>query len=176
MNTRHKNARHKNEIVDELANGYEQMLERAVRDLGEAEHRTEDLLHSVVTAAQEKAVELGELTTQEAHHVAETLTRELNHLRRHIEHTGEGLKEWLGFEAALLEIGFLEALTKATNSDLVGQIARTGAEDPRPEYNTGDVCGPGTLACQKCGTTVQFLASNTVRSCEACGGDRFARQ
>jgi hypothetical protein len=105
------------EMVNDLAAGYERMLERIRTRLAQAEANAPLPVYMAIEEAREQAVALGEMTQTEAHEVAEWLKRDLLHLRDLIERAERGARSWLGMDLALIERGLLEILADPTRVD-----------------------------------------------------------
>jgi hypothetical protein len=105
------------EMANGLAEGYQRMLSRIRARLTEAEVKAPLPIYMLIEEAREQAVALGEMTQAEAHQVAEWLKLDLLHLRKVIERSERGVKNWLGLDLALIEKGLLETLADPTRVD-----------------------------------------------------------
>lgn len=161
--------------VDILGEAYERMLERAMRDYREVKHKTAPVLHQMIDAARDKAVELEELSREEADKVAKYLKRDLTDAAEYLQESGEEFRDWLGFEVLLLEekLGdlFMQAADKTTLEllQLRENLARTA------EFHTGEVSGPGTLVCSECGENLVFHKPGKIPPCPKCHATVFKR-
>lgn len=170
------NRAHKNDIVDDLANGYEQILEKSLGDFFRAERKTERSLHHLVQKAKDKIVDAKEISKKDAELIAEYVTRDVNHLSTYIADTRNELKDWLGFEAVLLESEMLDLLVKVADSATVDLILlNQAAERSNTEYAVGEIAGPGTFKCDDCENTVAFHAATEIVPCTNCAGNKFTR-
>jgi len=167
----------KNDLIDELANGYEQMLEKAVGDIYRSEQKTESSLQHLIHNAKDKVVELKAVSGKEAEQIAEYVARDLHHLGDYISGTGKELNDWLGFEVALLESEILDLLLKAADSTTVELILRNRPAEPSDiEYAVDEIAGPGTLVCKECGDSLELRRATRMISCQKCDGEIFTRE
>ena len=169
------NKRRKTDPIDSLAEGYEQMLERAVKDAYHSEQKTEGSLHDLIHDARDKAVELGELTHHEAERLAKSLARDINDIKTYVSETGHEIKHWLGFETALLETEIFDLLLKVADDTTVDLMLLKAAAQGRGKYLKDEVTGPGTLVCDECGGKLQLRRPTTIPSCKACSGKSYHR-
>jgi len=166
----------KNDPIDSLAEGYEQMLERAVKDAYRSEQKTERHLHDLIHDARDKAVELGELTHHEADGIAKYLARDLNDVKTYLSETGHEIKDWLGFETSLLETEILSLLLKAADDTTVDLMLLKAAAEGGEKYLTDQVTGPGTLVCDECGEKLQLHRPTKIPACKSCEGKSYHRR
>jgi len=158
-----------------LSSAYRQMLERARAALGEAEGRAGRRLHDWLAEAKDRAVELGELTREEAERVGDYLRRDLVDAAEYLAETGGELKDWLRFDLDLVEDRLRElfaGMVDETRLELarIAEAAR-GAEVLRK----GEVAGFGTLRCVECGLEMEFKEPAGIPPCPRCGAGRFLR-
>jgi len=154
-----------------LARAYERMLERVRHGLEDTEARLEHALE----AAREKAVELGELTREEAERVAGWVRRDLHEAARHAAGTGEDLARWLRFDLELIEARLWELFSAAADRTRLELMALEEAAGAPPPYRTGEVAGPGTLVCRGCGERLRFRRAGRIPPCPRCRGTEFER-
>ncbi len=164
--------------IDRLGQAYNRMTERVQQRLAaleQTEHEVVEGLQRSIQQAAEKAVELNELTRDEAQLVAGYLKRDLEDAGHYLATTGRELKDWLRFDVEYAENRLLAWFSSAadyTKLELLhfnAELARAG------HYYTGDVAGPGTLRCENCGKEVRFEGSDRVPSCPQCHGTVFSR-
>ncbi|MFT4561839.1 MAG: hypothetical protein ACI9BW_001581 [Gammaproteobacteria bacterium] len=166
----------KNDPIDSLAEAYEQMLERAVKDAHRTEVKTERVLHDLIHDARDKAVELGELTQHEAERLSKYLARDLIEATNYLAETGRELKDWLGFETTLLESEVIDLLLKAADDTTVDLILLNAAGQSRSKYLAGEITAPCTLTCDDCGDKLHIRRTKEIPPCAACEGNSFHRR
>ena len=159
--------------IEGLGEAYELMLERAMADFHKAEDKSRDALHRFINAARDKAVELEELTEEEADRVAKYLKRDLDHQAKYLAESGKELADWLGFDVALLEERTRDALLSVADPTVVELLA---LKAQAATYHTGEVAGPGTLVCAACGERLHFHRASRIPPCPKCHGTVFHRE
>ena len=168
---------------EKLIQAYNRMLERLKAGLEQAqEHTRQDILPDLqrhLEAAKKKAVELGELTRDEAEKIGAYLKRDLQHAAQHARETGQELADWLRIDIKLVEARFAEMLTwvvDRTRLELDKLALRAKqAEAKQTEWHTGEVAGIGTLSCSECGQELHFHATGHIPPCPKCHGVTFRR-
>jgi len=165
-----------NDPIDALGAAYEKMYERAAENLHKAEETTGSLLHKLIDEAKEKAVELEELSEEDAVKLAGWLKRDLDDAANYLSETGLELKDWLGFETALLESAVLDLLLKAADKTTVELLAMKENARRTYAYRTGEITGPGTLVCDQCGEKLHFHRAGKIPPCPKCHATDFHRQ
>ena len=162
--------------IDALGEAYEKMYERAAENFHHAEEKTGPLLHKLIDGAKDKAIELKELSEEDAEKLADWLKRDLDDAAGYLSETGHELKDWLGFETTLLESAVLDLLLKAADKTTVELLAmKENAKRPYT-YRTGEITGPGTLICDECGEKLQHHRAGKISSCPKCHATSFHRQ
>lgn len=164
-----------NHSPERMAHGYERMMERARTLLAQARAGTLPSVPELIQHAKDTAVDLGELTREEAEHVGDYLQRDLEDAAKYLSYTGRGLAGWLGINPDMLRAGLRDALdTMVDHTQL--ELDRLAREAQRAsERHTGEVMGPGTLECTNCGERLHFRGSGHVPPCPRCRGTVFRR-
>ena len=162
-----------------LVEAYRQMMERLhqrLAELEQAEQAAFPQLSASIEHVAEKAVELGELTREEARLIGSYLHRDLEDAGRYLTTTGRDLSAWLRFDLELLEERLLDFLQRgADQSRQDGLIVPLSPDSEPVRYQCGEVTGPGTLYCEACGELSISHAPTTIKPCTACGGTVFLR-
>ena len=163
-----------------LIRAYRRMMERVkirLEELEQAEKAAFPQLSASIEHAAEKAVELGELTREEARLIGGYLKRDLEDAGQYLTTTGHDLRAWLRFDLELLEDRLLDFFQQGVDQSRLDLLAfeapPTGADVER--YRGGEITGPGTLQCEECGERVVFHAPAAIQPCLACGGTVFLR-
>jgi len=162
--------------VEKLVEAYETMLERVDELLDKAEKSTIPNLKRNIDHAREKAVELGELTREEADKIATYVERDMEDAATYITETGEELREWFKFDLDLIETRVRDLF--ANVADQTSLQLRELADRARQAslYHTGEITGPGTLVCTGCGKEIHFHKTGHIPPCAQCQGTEFKRQ
>ena len=165
---------HHNALVD----AYHRMMERVkhrLEELEQAEQEALPQLQASIEHAAEKAVELGELTREEARLIGSYLKRDLEDAGQYLSATGRDLRTWLRFDVELLEDRLLDFFQRGVDQSRLEFLAFGVAEAEPVQYCTGEITGPGALQCAACGELALFHAPAAIAPCSACGGRVFVR-
>ncbi|NIR61285.1 MAG: zinc ribbon-containing protein [Gammaproteobacteria bacterium] len=154
---------------------YNRMLERVKHALEEAEEHTLPKLGQAVDWAKEHAVELGELTRNEAEKVGEYVKRDLHDAGEYLSESSTDLRGWLRFDLELIEGQLLELFSKAADKTSMEWAALRRRMDQAARYHTGEVTGPGSLECMACGEVMAFHRTGHIPPCPRCHGTVFER-
>jgi hypothetical protein len=136
--------------LDALGEAYEKMFERAVENFHKAEEKSGALFHKMIDEAKEKAVELEEVSREDA-------------------------ENWLGFETTLLESSIFDLLLKAADKTTLELLKMKEDAQQASIYHTGEITGPGTLACDQCGEKLHFRKAGKIPPCPKCHATTFHR-
>ena len=165
-----------NDPVDRLVDAYEKMLERAHEATGVAEEKSVPWLREAVAEAREKAVELEELTREEADKIARYVERDIRDAAEYLADSGQEFRDWLAFDMTLLQDRFLDMF--AGMADQTSLALREIADRARRAslYRTGEITAPGVLECTHCGELLHFQKTGHIPPCVKCQGTEFRRQ
>lgn len=156
--------------------GYKRMLERVKNTLQELETAAGSRLERALDMAKDKALELGELTREEADKVAEYLRRDMEDAANYL--AGPSAQEfaaWLRFDVEQIEERILESFLSAADQTKL-ELMRLEQRSIEPaEYRTGEVTGFGTLVCDECGKSLHFYEPGRIPPCPSCRNTRFSR-
>lgn len=154
-----------------LVSAYEHMLARSKQSLsGQATP-----LRQAIDRAKDTAVELGELTREEAEKVGDYVLRDLEDAARFVNQQETELGDWLRLDILLIETDLLNRFsllvdrTRAELDKLALDAAVYG------EWHSGEVTGPGTLQCIDCGERLHFSKVSHIPPCPKCHGSRYRR-
>lgn len=138
----------------------------------------DDGIHSLAHAiekAKEKTSELGGLTQEEIHKIADYVQRDVVDAAHTLnEEKQEDLSEWLKFDVDLIENFALDSfMSVADKTSLeLAQLKRHGEQNI---YYSGEITGPGTFRCSACDKTIAFKSTSEIPACPACGALSFVR-
>jgi Zinc-ribbon containing domain len=160
-----------NEQEKKRVHAYRRMVQRVQETLRPGHRPLADALQ----AAKEKAVELDELTREEADTIADYLRRDLVEAAEYLSDTGEEMSRWLAFDLELLgeRLGeYLQPLVDQTRVELerLAEQAQTVAK-----WHRGEVTVGGTFVCTKCNQVVHLRGPASIPPCRSCGGTLFQR-
>ena len=155
---------------------YDDMMVRVKTAFEEAEEGTLPVLRNYIHKAKDTAVELEELTRDEAEKVSTYLQRDIEDAGRHLAETGHELGDWLRFDASQIEDRLLEIMSQVADHTKLELLQFKHDIEEGLAWNTGEITGPGTLVCESCGALVRFHATGEIPACPDCGHTVFHRQ
>jgi polyhydroxyalkanoate synthesis regulator phasin len=150
------------ESTDRLVEAYEKMVHQLHEGVEHLEKQTLPNLRDRLAAVREKMVELGELSREEAEKVSGYLQRDLEDAAHFIAETNEEFRQWLRFDVELIEDRLLNSLAKVADQTSL-QLKAWADRARRTPYHTGEVTGPGSLACIACGRYWHYTKTGTLR-------------
>ncbi len=138
-------------------------------------HSTTKTLQQHIDNAIEKAVELDELTREEAERIGDYLRRDLHDAADFIINTEQALADWLHFDLELIEERLLEMFSLMV--DQTQQELENLAERARQatQWHSGEITGLGTLFCENCNNALHFHQPAHIHPCPNCGATQFKR-
>ena len=160
--------KHQPYATDKLIEAYDQRWERA-------KEMTETTVQKPLEKAMETAVELGELTREEAERVYTFLRRDMEETAHHLSETGKELRDWFRFDMEQIESRMLEAFSKVVDYSRVELARMTGKLNVEETWHTGEITGIGTLSCVECGTEIHFHETGRIPPCPKCHATVYKR-
>jgi predicted RNA-binding Zn-ribbon protein involved in translation (DUF1610 family) len=155
---------------------YDDMMMRVRTAIEEAEESTLPRLKHFIHSARDTAIELEELSKEEAEKIAYYLQRDLQDAGKHMAESGHELGDWLRFDIHQIEERLLSVLSRvADHTRLEMQQFEQDIEEG-PVWNAGEVAGPGTLVCASCEAIMRFHATGHIPKCPNCGHTVFHRK
>ena len=157
---------------------YDRMMERMLHrfdDLGAAGQGVVHRLQQSLEHAIDQAVELDELSREEARMIAGYLKRDLEDAGRHMGDSDEDLGAWLRFDVELIEQRLLDYFSRAADQTRLAMLAFQDEIERASHYRAGEITGPGTLACEDCGEQQRFRKTTQIPACPNCGAVQFVR-
>lgn len=162
-------------LEQKLIAAYDKMMERVSKLLDSAEQQAMPSLQKNIDKAKNQAIELKELSQEEAEKLASYIQRDLGDFATHLSETGEEFASWFSFDLQLVEDRLLEALAKVADKTSL-QLAQLASQAKRSqEYHTGEITGIGTLACQQCSGLLHFKKTSRIPPCPHCHKTIFIR-
>jgi len=163
------------ELEKKLIAAYDKMMGRIDKLLDTAEQQALHVLQKNIDKAKQQAIELKEISKEEAEKLGNYLRRDLHDAAEHLEHTGEELSTWFNFDLELIEARVLDIFSKVADKTRL-ELAQLAAQAKRSqEYHTGEITTIGTLACQSCGTVMNFKKTSRIPPCPKCHKTAFTR-
>lgn len=163
-------------LNQKLVSAYNRMMARVKETLSHARTGTGPKLRQAVEKAQDKAVELGELSREEAEKIGDYLRRDLSDAADFLTEQSETeFAEWLRFDIDLIEAELLDLFLSAADQGKLDMLNFEESLAEHEEYHTGEITGPGTLICEACGEHVHFHQPGLIPPCPKCGGRDYQR-
>ena len=128
-----------------------------------------------IDSAKHKAVELGELTREDAEQIGQWLRRDLSDAGYYLASTSSDLGKWLRFDIEQVEARLLELFQSAADRTRLEYLEFENSVAEASEYRTGQVTSPGTLRCDHCGKELHFLTTGHIPPCPGCHHTTYGR-
>lgn len=162
--------------VDKMVAAYEELLKRTQETMEHAQEQSTPVFRELLDKARDNLVEIGELTREEANKVSEYLRRDVEDAASYIADTGQDIRDWWRFDLELMEQRMMDMFARAADQTSL-QLAQW-AETARQLnlYQAGEITGPGTLVCDKCGAETHFVQAGRIPACADCGNTSFRRR
>ena len=164
----------RNDGDSRLVDAYEEMLQRTREGIEQAAGAAPKLRH-MLDKVRDNMVELGELTREEAQRITEYIERDIEDAAAYIVDTGEDLRQWWRFDLELMERRLLEAFSSVADQTSLSLTAWAERARRASLYQAGQITGPGTLVCDRCGAETHFTRTGRIPQCADCGGLEFRR-
>ncbi|MGB5727774.1 MAG: zinc ribbon-containing protein [Thiogranum sp.] len=161
--------------TDKLVHAYNQMMERVRHALEEAESKALPTIRHSIEKARGTAVELEELTQEEADKVAYYLKRDVHDAGKHLAETSHELADWLRFDIDRIEDRLLEIFSRVADRTKIEWVELQQELEKDPPYHSGEVTGPGTLYCSACNEALHFHHTARIPPCPKCRSGNFRR-
>ena len=162
--------------VDKSVVAYEELLRRTRENLGAATDESPPRFREMLERARDSMVELGELTREEANKVSDYLRRDVEDAASYIAETGQDIHDWWRFDLQLIEQRMLDMFSLVADQTSL-QLAQWAETARRLTlYQAGEITGPGTLVCDRCGAKTHFIKAGRIPPCADCNGIAFKRQ
>ncbi len=161
---------------EKLVQAYRQMMDRVRHAMKHAKTDTLPTVHQHIDAAMDKAVELEELTREEAEHIGDYLRRDIHDAAEYLADTQKELGDWMRFDLDIIEDRLLKVfggMVDQTRQELDKLAER--AYDVTAEWRAGEITGPGALCCDNCGEENHYHQPSRISPCPKCQGTLFRR-
>jgi len=161
--------------IDRLVAAYETMLERVHEAWGKNDKVTAPGLRIALQHAREKAIELQELTREEAEKISTYLERDIRDAAHYLAETGQTLRGWWRLDIELIEDRLADLFASVADRTNLELRALADRAKKGETYHTGEVASPGRLNCVNCGKAMKFHRTGRIPPCPACKGTQFQR-
>jgi len=157
-----------------MSEAYEKLLKLSIKELRLIEAKAGPVLHELIDKASEKLSELDELSREESAKITDFLKRDLKEAANYMAESGEDFQKWLAIDADIIENTLYDYFKQAADQTTV-ELAQLKAEAENAPYHTGEITGPGVLACDACGENLHFKKAGHIPPCAKCNGTEFHR-
>lgn len=158
-----------------LVESYEHMLEELHDLFSTVEDTVRPKLSTAIESIQQKSIEMGKLTQDEAEKVAGYLKRDIHDMGQYVNDTGKELKDWFQFDLGLIEDRMEKMFTAAADKTSVELMKLKERAAEMGVWKTGEITAPGTLVCKECGEKLHFKKTAHIPPCPKCHGSSFKR-
>jgi len=162
---------------NKLVKAYNDMVTYLHEDLGDASKT----LARGLEAAREKVSEIGGLTQDEIHKVADFVQRDIEDAAQALAaeeqktDDEDSLSEWLKFDIQLIENFAIDAFMSVADKTRIELAKLEQAAKVSNIYLSGEITAPGTLICEQCGTAINFKTTSEIPACPKCAGKTYRR-
>lgn len=161
--------------AERLAAAYNRMMERLHERMDDTEDKTAPSLEEGIKQAGNKAVELGELTREEAEKIGGWIKRDIEEATLYLGDSGREFADWLKFDVGQVEERLLDALLSVADRTKLELAAFERSIAEHHTYKAGEITGAGVLECSACGEPMHFYATSAIPACPVCGETKFRR-
>ncbi len=159
---------------DKQSHAYDQMLERTKEFISDLGREAQPRLEKATRYAQEKAVELGELTREEADDIAKYLRRDIHDAATFLGEHGDEIKDWLRLDLLLIENKLLDMFSQVVDKTRL-ELDQIALQADAQGWHTGQIAGIGTLQCLNCAEEIHFHKTGRIPPCPKCSHTEFTR-
>ena len=161
--------------TERLAAAYNRMMERLRERMEGSDEAPGPTLDEGIKQAGNKAVELGELSREEAEKIGGWIKRDIEEATLYLGDSGREFADWLKFDVNQVEERLLDALLSVADRTKLELAAFERSIGNHHTYHAGEVTGAGVLECLDCGEPAHFYATAMISACANCGGTKFRR-
>ncbi|MBE9563240.1 MAG: zinc ribbon-containing protein [Proteobacteria bacterium] len=151
-----------------LVPAYRKMLSRV-------EAANKKTLHKRIETAIESAVELEELSREEAENIGNYLLKDLQDAAQFIVSTEQVLADWIRFDLELIEERLLDMFSLMVDQSRLELDNLAERAHQAIEWHTGEITGLGTLYCANCNKPMSFKKPDYIPACPNCESTLFKR-
>lgn len=161
--------------AERLTSAYNRMMERIRELMEDTEDKAIPTLEEGIKQAADKAVELGEITREEAEKIGGWIRRDMEEATHYLADGGREFADWLKFDIGQVESRLLDVLLSVADKTKLQLAAFERAMEANNVYKAGEITGAGVLECLDCGEPMHFYETATITPCPKCGGTKFKR-
>ncbi len=162
-------------VEEKLILAYDTMKRRVKSLVEAAEHDIFPVLNQAVDKAKSDALELKEISKDEADKLGHYLLRDINDAVDYFNNSGEELATWFKFDMELVESRILDLFSKVADPSREERRKLLELALSASEYHTGEITSVGTLSCKHCQTELHFKKTTRIPPCPKCHKTVFIR-
>ena len=162
-------------LDQKLVAAYDKMMERIHHILDDAEQHAIPSLQKSIDKAKQQAIELKEITAEEADKLASYIRRDIHDATHHISESGQEISSWFSFDLQLIEERILDVFSKVADKTKAELAQLANQARFMQEYHTGEITSIGTLQCNDCKTLLHFKKTSRIPPCPKCHKTQFSR-
>lgn len=170
MKKKSKNTTQESHISDDISGFYETVLDEVVQQT----RKGGSFMSHLVKEVGENVNALESLGKDKAALLKNYLKRDITDAATYLNTSGKTLKDWLGFDIALIEsrlwLNFAEAADQTTL-----ELIKLQEQASFQTYHTGESVGIGTLQCDECAAQLHFHRPARIPPCAKCHHTDFHR-
>ncbi len=170
MQKKGKNTTEKSHISDDISDFYHTALDEVVQQT----RKGGSFMNHLMNELGENVSALESLGKDKAALLKNYLKRDITDAANYLNTSGKTLKDWLGFDIALIEsklwLNFSEAADQTTL-----ELIKFQEQASMQTYRTGESVGIGTLQCDQCGAKLHFHRPARIPPCAQCHHTDFHR-
>ena len=137
-------------------------------------HQSGAVLHRMIDEIRGDILALNKLAEDEVVKLEEYVKRDLIDAAQYMDKTGKELKDWLGFDLALIKRDFWKMFSAAADKTTT-ELVQIKLRAEIAEYHTGELIGLGTLVCDRCSEKLHFHKPSHIPPCPKCNSTHFHR-
>lgn len=161
---------------EKLIAAYDRMMNRVHEFLDSAESKALPTLKQRIELARQRAVELREVTSEEADKIATYVERDLHDAAEYLQRSGKEFSSWLQFDLQQVEKRMFELFATVADRTRFELDKLAAQARSSQQYHTGEITGIGTLYCSDCNTQMQFKKTGRIPPCPKCHHTTFKRK
>ena len=167
---------HNKQSETSMVEAYNQMMSRVRDSIDNAEAHAIPTLERALEHAKKQAIHLGEVSLEDAEEIGNYIKRDINDAAEYLMETSHDFSEWLMLDINVIEQKVLELFLSVADKTRIEleQLSHPSCK-MIIEYKSGEVTGPGSLACINCENIIKFTTTDTIPKCNQCAGEIFTR-
>ena len=160
---------------DRLGATYDSMYEHVAENIHKIKDKSGPLLHELIDEARDKITRVEDVAEEDVEKISGWLKRDLDDAIEYLSETDYAIKDWLGFETALIKNEIIRLLLESADKTTLQWLRMKENVHQPSTYNTGEITGPGTLICDACGENLHFHETSHIPPCPKCHETEFHR-